>query len=664
MLKLVVLARAFQDRRNGNDRERLWPWRISWFLIVGLGLVLMALQSPTYIFDDPFDDALMVAMAHGFLNGHWASSWATTGAATLSKPVGYPLFLAGSHFLPWSPLLSCYTIYVVGASLIARGWLKLSASRVQATLLLGMLILSPVLFSIGNTRIYRDAFMDSLGTLAIGCAFSMAWHITRGGQRKRTDSWDRNAGGVDTSLATHVPHWWKVPSRRSVRVVGLAVVIGLAIGVAGITKPTWPVLGVALLGPLAPPVIARLRRDSRRLVFMIRVAAVVIVMIVCFGGVMIGTIAMDKHTYHVSLLEDVSSGALERTWKLWADVEAGPPRKYVPITRPMRLAVYRVSPTAAELEPYLESKADIWKAIDCQSQVHICNESGAWFDWDLLTAAVSTGRVHSVEGVQRFFNRIANDIQRGCASKKLRCSGSAVLTTGLPPVREIAIDAVASDTALGLWKMTWSQYQIGFPDGPVPTRAEYALWKSVVPDMPPISAAATGTSPAALYAVLRVIDRAYGFVNIVLLTIFGAGLVVWLIAAIRSLVPRKGRANRRLAFHYRTDYPYLTVMLSICAATVGMGTLAIFAVGQHPAYMLALYWTDFASVMELGLVLGAFASWATLWGISHRGSVRRGDSSLTAASRADEGRGEYPEHAQSAVAGSAAKSGDLGQRGW
>ena len=473
------------DAPVGKSRwHRLW-WPC-WLVILTAGVVGKALQTTTYLFGTRDDDELMVRMAKGFLDGHWSSTWASTGPATLAKPVGYPLFLAGVHYLPWSPVLSAYLLYLLGAVLIAWSWKRISGSRPQATLVLAMLTFSPTLFASYNQSVYRDVFVDALATVAIGLAFVIAAELQsrRGGRR---------AGRVGARVAHR--HSASAPSRfRRCLPYLLAVLIGVAIGLAAITKPTYQWLVIAVAAPLAYPVAQRLGRGRFRVASLLKMLLAALLLVASVLGVVETTKLQNKQTYHVALVEDFSAGALARVWKLWAGVEAGASERYVPITRAMRLAVYRVSPTAAQLKPWLESPNDSWKKLDCESAVHICNEAGDWFQWDLRYTAASLGDIHSVEGLQTYLNRIADDIARACANGRLTCSSSPVLATGLPRLDRVPIGPVVSYTTSGLWQMVRDQFSAIALSTSRPTPGQYALWNAVVPGMPPPSHSPPGTS--------------------------------------------------------------------------------------------------------------------------------------------------------------------------
>lgn len=303
----------------------------------------------------------------------------------------------------------------------------------------------------------------------------------------------------------------------------------------------------------------------------------------------------NQHAYGVSLVDDISGGGLPALWKAWASVEAGPPRAYVPVTAAMRQAVYRVSPAARELEPYLESPTDPWKRHDCNSVQHICDESGKFFDWDLRSAAAASGRVHSEAQLQGLFAAAATQITGACRSGALRCDASPVLATGLPPLDRLPLGTVASETAAGLFDMAAGPLGYGSPGGTVPRPSLYRLWASVIPGMPPLDRVAAGTSPGWLDPLLRLVDWAFRLVNLALLAAVAAGLAL----ALR----RRGRLEGDAG---------LASVLFLVSAGLGMLVLALVNAVQRPTHVSPLYWSDFVACAQLSLLFGAFAVWPVL----------------------------------------------------
>ncbi|MGH9043352.1 MAG: hypothetical protein ACRDVP_00635 [Acidimicrobiales bacterium] len=562
-----------------------------WIITVGAGLAIRCWQSPFYIFNSADDDGLMVEMAKGFLDGRWSSSWSTTGTSTMVKPVGFPLFLAGAHFLPWSPLISGYLLYLLGVILIVNSWRRLSRSRSQTSILLAALVLNPIFFANDSQRIYRDIFVNDIAALAVGLSFVIGTHFYL------------SAAAASATRARVEGAIRSVPGRfqaRRLAILGSALLMGGFAGLIMVTKPTWQWVLPALLAPLALSTIMPVRRRAMRFVRVIRLTLVIIIGSVAAFGVIEVVKTMNDHTYGVNLVEDFSTGALARTWDVWASVEAGPARHYVPITRPMRMAVYKVSPAAAEMENYLEAPTDPWKTLNCRS-MHICNESGSLFEWDLQSAAASTGRIHSVRNLQQFFTTVANQISSACASGKLHCTSSPVLATGLPPLSEIPLTSVASGTVGGIWAMLWNEVPIEPPPGAAPTAAQYRLWSSVLSGMASPGTVVRGNSPKIMYTVLRVIDGLYGVFDVALLVVLLLGLPAWIL--------KTGRLRNQGGVFV----PAVTLSALFFLSTVlGVGTLAVFSAAQQPGYVLPLYWADFSLPAELFVLFGAFASWPML----------------------------------------------------
>ena len=593
---------------SAPTRRQAWMWRSGWAAIVLVGLVIKALQAPLYIFGSSDDDELMVRMAQGFVHGHWSSSWSSTGIDTLVKSVGYPLFLAGAHFLPWSPLVSAYLVYLSGALLISSSWRRLSGSWPQSTVVLVLLAFNPILFTVESQRIYRDVFTCGVATLTIGLAFVIAVRIVG---RRTTPGQNPPAPGADGPA--HRRRADKSHARSALLPYVLALLIGLLVGVVAVTKPTWYWLPVAVVAPLAYPLVLRLRSDRRWSGIALRASLAGLVTTASVLGVIGGVEHMNGRAYGVPLVEAYSSGGWASTWKLWADVEAGPPERGVQITEAMRLAVYRISPNAAALQPFLESRSDFWKQVDCSSSLHVCTESGNWFEWDLLTAAASTGRIHSVAEAQQFFDGIAGDIERACASGELRCSSSPVLANGLPPLSRISKKTWASDTARGMWQMVHDPLPMGVPTIPPTSEDEYRLWSSVVPGMAPITSLHGGSGHPQVYSALGLIDTLYRTVNALLVAIVVLGAAIWVLA----------RGWRRPMRAAATTHAATASFLFFCSWGVGMALLAVFEAGWGWfGYVTPLYWSDFATPAELCLAFGAIAAWPVIRDLLRRFTTR------------------------------------------
>ena len=100
----------------------------------------------------------------------------------------------------------------------------------MATLVLVMLAFSPSLFASSSQRIYRDVYIDAVATLAIGLAFVVAAEIQTG----RVTRGDRTTRCPKAHAHRSTSRGWP----RRILPFLLAVLIGVALGFAAVTKPT------------------------------------------------------------------------------------------------------------------------------------------------------------------------------------------------------------------------------------------------------------------------------------------------------------------------------------------------------------------------------------------------------------------------------------------
>jgi hypothetical protein len=139
------------------------------------------------------------------------------------------------------------------------------------------------------------------------------------------------------------------------------------------------------------------------------------------------------------LTTDFSAGAFPRAYAAWSRVRGVELRDFVPINRAQRLSVYRVSAAARELRPRLEDPTNGWLMWGCESN-NVCDDfAGGAEPWAIREAAYMAGRYRTAEMAQKFFGRIARDIDRACSDGRLRCSRR------LPPSLQLVQRASALD---------------------------------------------------------------------------------------------------------------------------------------------------------------------------------------------------------------------------
>ena len=110
------------------------------------------------------------------------------------------------------------------------------------------------------------------------------------------------------------------------------------------------------------------------------------------------------------------------------------------VTRSQRLAVYDVSPAAAEMRRYLEwfPGREMWGA-GC-ALADVCDDySGAEFVWAMRLAATRAGHMASADETYEFFGRIADDIEAACGVE-FACTSPGIAS--MPPLDRAPVSAI------------------------------------------------------------------------------------------------------------------------------------------------------------------------------------------------------------------------------
>ena len=84
---------------------------------------------------------------------------------------------------------------------------------------------------------------------------------------------------------------------------------------------------IAVAAPVAYPMAQRLGPGSSPLASLLKMSLAIVLVVVRRLGVVETDEGQNQRPTTSPLVEDFSSGALARTWKLWASVEAGQPEQ-------------------------------------------------------------------------------------------------------------------------------------------------------------------------------------------------------------------------------------------------------------------------------------------------------------------------------------------------
>lgn len=381
---------------------------------------LRAAIPPVLLFGAGHDDELMVLLAGQILDGNWLGDYGLLGHRTLSKPAGYPMFLAIASFLPWDPTVTAHAVLLLGALLLTRELRNVGVSRGAAVSLYGFAVSYPLWFGDPISRIYRESILVPLALLVVALAFRTA-----------------------RLLITHAAHEGTSSRPRRSRILLSAVGLGAALSATIAVKPGWVPMAIVGLG--LPTLVGLTVPGSRR-----RLPALALSLIAATSVMAVAPLAIataNNQTYGVFLQDTYASGSFPRALSAMAAIRT-PHRRYVIVPSEARAAAYSISPTARRLEPFLENSDGGWRSVSC-TQTGICDESTAWFPWELRDAVELAGLGSSAVDFEKTLSSISDDISSACEAGEIAC-GAAGLAPGLPAIDRIPRRELIDSIALGI----------------------------------------------------------------------------------------------------------------------------------------------------------------------------------------------------------------------
>lgn len=298
----------------------------------------------------------------------------------------YPLFVALTKVTGVPLRISTEVLLVVAALVFVVAIVKTGQSRVLAILLYAAIIFHPASYQVNNVATYNSFYASIL-------LFALASMIVL--QSKRDDIHRlRYALLTGTVLAV----LWHIRT-ESIIILGLLGLYGLiAVLPAVIKRKSWlPIfrqLGVLVLVPA---------------------------LVILIASLTIKTINYFK--FGLFAADAMSAPGFEAASKALLRIKPMPPVRRVAVPREVRHRAYLVSPAFRELEPYLEGPAgEDWAKFAKASGVTLENEiSTSHFFWALNIGAYHIGYNRSARQADRYFQRVANEINAACGDGRLQC---------------------------------------------------------------------------------------------------------------------------------------------------------------------------------------------------------------------------------------------------
>ena len=359
------------------------------------------------------DDGLFIAIGRQLAALQWLGPY---NEFTLAKGPGYPAFLALSDVFGLPPSLARALFHCAAVALFAvlcHRWLR---SYLLTALLFTFLLWDPASFLGQNLRILRDTIY--YGQVLVAAGFLAHALLARD--------------------------------------VAAAVLGGLVLAWAWLTREEglWLAPGLAVL------VAAGLYRAiaDRAL---LRFAVAGLVAVAAFAAVNGAFRAMNWKRYGAPVGVEYKEPNFVRAIGAIHGVRSGEVKPYVSVTRATRQNIYPVSPSFAELAPYLDGAlGERWSRSRCEIEAHrdTCGEVASdVFAWALRDAAARAGHHASAANASAFYGRIGDEISAACERKQLACERQVFAE--LPPYSWAQLGTVPQRILNAIVMVLYSRWQ-------------------------------------------------------------------------------------------------------------------------------------------------------------------------------------------------------------
>lgn len=415
---------------------------IAWGLALFASVVSVVLRQavPFTVGGGAVDDKLYLRTATYLAEGAWLGPF---DQYTLVKGPAYPAFIAAMYRAGIPLQTGEQLTHLVAAAAVALCVWTVLRRQVVALAAYVVLALDPTNFDTWASRATRDTWYASLTMLLLALVFLAVYAAVSRARLRWIVAYSLLAGvaGGAFVLCREEPMW--IAPALCVVVVGLPVAVMLR---WWFRKP-------------------RARPEARA--SLVAAARLLLAVGVILGLAFASSVAVsdeNQHQYGAAVTSDLVYGSFGRMYADWRRVDGGVSSPADPITSAQRQAVYEVSPSARQLEPFLDPEGGCKSPTDAGfgfgSGIAPCRFP-VWRG--IRAAATDLGYFETGADAQRFFGQLDAEIESGCASGQLRCSPR--LPTSMQSLQLFQLHPFAAFMRTWTWRTALSSGYFDLPPG-------------------------------------------------------------------------------------------------------------------------------------------------------------------------------------------------------
>ena len=329
------------------------------------------------------DDQLFIEQAGAILRGEWLGSY---NYLTLFKGPFYPLFIVTS-FLTGLPLLTTqHLLYAVACLAVCLALTPLLRRQIFLLLLLVVLLFNPM--SVTNTvatRALREGIYPALTLLSLAGLIGLVLRLDRPFHQRLIWS-------VLTGISLIA--FWLTREERVWILPALAILACLAAYRIWLEKSsTWRTALISLAIPA-----------------------------LMLGASVLTICGLNLHYYGVFAITEYDSPVFLKAYGSLARVTPETWQPLIPVAAETRQRIYAVSPTFAQLEPWLEGDIGLLYTRYGESVKSNSREmGGGWFHTALRESIDAAGLTADGRFPKDFYRQMTSEIESACDSGRLDC---------------------------------------------------------------------------------------------------------------------------------------------------------------------------------------------------------------------------------------------------
>jgi hypothetical protein len=379
--------------------------------IAGFGIWMVA-PLPVAYAGGGADDLLFVRLANFILDGRWLGPF---DQYTLIKGPFYPLFLAAAAATRVPIQIATQAVVLLGALIASRVAGRLLGSRAAGCFCFALIALNPAPLGLVATLLYREPLYAGLLLLTLGTAARLAL--------------------LPRAL------WWALP-------------LGLAFAAFWLTREE----GLLLIPSLALLAAWRVGHDVAHRTPMPATLARLLLPVAAGLAPILLVAEINRIDYGVFRTSDYKAPPVLAAYSALSRIRHDTWIATVPVPRDAFARAYEVSPAARLLAANLEGPGRaFWANVSCRDEPFAgCDDIEAgWIMWALRGAATAAGQYGSAKQADRFFRRIAVEVNAACDSGQIPCSARRLSL--LPPIRAEWLPAIGTD----ILDVAWDTMRLG-----------------------------------------------------------------------------------------------------------------------------------------------------------------------------------------------------------